>query len=165
MLPSTTGSTTFPATRTTKSCPRVSSNTISGGTLESEQERMIAYGFCPCTSFSLSSVFATPHREQGRIRRLLQSQPQPKPSRQHRSPCPLRAFLSFLVLLDSSFINDVTQRSLSTMGEDGNHVPDTTRGRTACQFLLHHGFHDKLGDATSIEVSQALFNRLWDIRL
>jgi hypothetical protein len=49
-LPIWEGATMLPATRMTNRSPRPWSNTISAGTRESEQPRMIASGFCPATS-------------------------------------------------------------------------------------------------------------------
>src|SRR5215472_2362285 len=44
MLPITSGEITFPATRTIKSSPKFASKISSGGTRESAQPRMVAYG-------------------------------------------------------------------------------------------------------------------------
>jgi hypothetical protein len=49
-LPICEGATTFPATRMTNRSPRPWSNTISAGTRESEQPRMMAKGSWPATS-------------------------------------------------------------------------------------------------------------------
>src|SRR6516164_11445906 len=46
MLPITSGEITFPATRTMKSSPKFASKISSGGTRESAQPRMVAYGCC-----------------------------------------------------------------------------------------------------------------------
>ena len=80
MLPITSGEITFPATRMMKSSPKLASKISSGGTRESAQPSMVAYGCWPLARAASVSLHTVGKRAFPDTNRLF-------PSINLRSPC------------------------------------------------------------------------------
>src|SRR5262245_21206952 len=68
-VPMISGEMTFPATRTTNSSPKPASKTSSGGTRESLQPRIVAYGCCPFARSARTSFWTVGKRASPRSNR------------------------------------------------------------------------------------------------